>query len=322
MKSRSFMKSAAQLALAAIVAVPLLSAASAEQNRDDLRLGLELKLEQSGPILVHRAEVVVTGSDLAGFLGTIPPEHRWGFVQAEERVGRTLENLLLQQALFKQALAGDFLDSPEQQVAVHNAVRTEIARRYLVHLAEQEKLANYEQQARELYLSDPEAFRLPPTWTFRHVLLTVPTPAAEIETLERIVALHERISAGSETLEAIALAYSEDETVGDNSGLLAGIQLSQLDPQFAVALESLAPGELSAPVRSQFGWHLIELVAQNQGVIPEFDEIRAELEFQARERHRDRVVERVSSELFARGGYVHQEALNAFLEDYLDQLNP
>lgn len=307
-------------ALLALAAFFIWSTVVFAEDQDVWRTEFALQFQQKGPVLVHRDGVLLTGENFAGFLKTIPIEHRWGFLQSEQRIRATLESLLLQQDLLSQALDSGFLEDEELQAALFHVVSAEIGRRYIMHLAETEKLQSYEQQARELFLADPEAFRGTPTWTFRHILLVVPSPDAEVETVDRLMALRERLESGEESFEELALTYSDDETVADNNGLLESVHLSQLDPQFAAALQSLPVGQLSAPVRSQFGWHLIELVSENEGVIPEFDEIKLELEFEARERHRDRIVERLSRDLVGRGGYVHQEALNAFLEEYLEQL--
>lgn len=305
--------------ICAFIIISLISpVAIAEDDVGAQRFSTTLEFAQTGPILVQREDLVIAGSDLEGFLGTMPRELRWGFTQDQTRLGRAIENLLLQQALFQEAVDVGYSQSEELRADLHHAIRTEIARSYLFHLAESEELDSYEQQARELYLQNPEAYRLPETWSFRHVLLKVDTPDDEIDAFQRILAQHERVRSGDVTMEEVALSSSEDETVQENSGLIAGVQLSQLDPQFAQALQSLAVGEISPPVRSGFGWHIIQLESRDEGQVPEFAQIRSELEADLRKKHRDRVIERYARALFQKGGNLKTAALEEFLADYFD----
>ncbi len=60
---------------------------------------------------------------------------------------------------------------------------------------------------------------------------------------------------------ALAQAHSEDLITKDNGGDLGWINLESLDSNVAQALKQLKPGEISKPVRSALGWHLIQLDA-------------------------------------------------------------
>lgn len=298
----------------------LCSKALAVDDPDGLRLeGVEL-LAQDGPVLVQRDDVVLTTSDLAGFLATIPMEHRWGFVQSRDQFMRSLENLLLEQALIRESVAAGLHEDFEIMAQVSSLLRSELARRFVVQQFAQAQLDSYETQARELFLADPSAFRSEDAWSFRHVLLTVPDPTGELQVVDSIKHLHKRIAGGELTLEQAALQYSEDVATQADGGLMVNIRLNQLDEAFGQVLAGLSVGEVSSPVRSQFGWHLIELVERREGAIPEFEDVRMELEERARDRHRETFVDRMLSDLFSRGGVVDDEALDAFLEEYFEGL--
>ncbi len=57
--------------------------------------------------------------------------------------------------------------------------------------------------------------------------------------------------------EVVAAARSTDTASGRQGGDLGCLDGQQLDPAFAAAANSLPLGQVSAPVQSQFGWHLI-----------------------------------------------------------------
>jgi foldase protein PrsA len=61
---------------------------------------------------------------------------------------------------------------------------------------------------------------------------------------------------------ALAKKISIDPSAKDNSGAIGAQSASGLDPAYAAAAASLKPGEISQPVQSQFGWHVIRLVSK------------------------------------------------------------
>jgi peptidyl-prolyl cis-trans isomerase C len=73
---------------------------------------------------------------------------------------------------------------------------------------------------------------------------------------------------------ALAKRISTDPSAKQNSGALPATPASQLDEGFARAAIALAPGEISHPVHTQYGWHVIHLV--DEQVTP-FEEVRGQL---------------------------------------------
>ena len=62
-------------------------------------------------------------------------------------------------------------------------------------------------------------------------------------------------------------------------------------PKFETVAFSLAEGELSQPVRTQFGWHLILLHERTQPQISPFEEMREKIVEYLTERRKDKVFE-------------------------------
>ena len=80
----------------------------------------------------------------------------------------------------------------------------------------------------------------------------------------------------------LAKKYSIDTGSATKGGDLGTVPASQLDQTFARAAEALRPGQISKPVHTQFGWHIIELVSVQ---VPPLAQVRAQLvgPLQARE---------------------------------------
>ena len=87
--------------------------------------------------------------------------------------------------------------------------------------------------------------------------------------------LRNDISEGK-NFEALAKEYSIGPT-GKNGGKLNWFDLDSMVPEFSTALMVLSEGDISQPVQTKFGWHLIKLNKTREKKIPEFQKIRAQL---------------------------------------------
>ena len=76
--------------------------------------------------------------------------------------------------------------------------------------------------------------------------------------------------------EILAKEHSIGPT-GKNGGNLNWFDLSTMVPEFSTALMVLSEGDISQPVKTEFGWHLIKLNKTREKQIPELKEVRDQL---------------------------------------------
>jgi len=127
----------------------------------------------------------------------------------------------------------------------------------------------------------------------RHILLRTGEAASDEDVQRRLLALRERIVNG-EDFANLARANSEDKVSAAKGGELGWINPGNTVPQFEEAVDKLAPGQLSEPFRTPFGWHLLEVQERRQ--VDSTDEMRLQ---QAKEAIRQRKAEE-ATELFLR----------------------
>lgn len=65
---------------------------------------------------------------------------------------------------------------------------------------------------------------------------------------------------------------------GPNGGALGWFTAGMMVPEFEAAVFELEPGEVSAPVQTQFGWHVVLLNETREQAAPTLEDVRAELE--------------------------------------------
>ncbi len=93
----------------------------------------------------------------------------------------------------------------------------------------------------------------------RHILIRVDANTTEEQASRRLADVRDRLRLG-EPFERLARAISQDPGSAPKGGELDWAYPGDLVPEFERALGQLRPGELSLPVRTMFGLHLIELL--------------------------------------------------------------
>ena len=90
-----------------------------------------------------------------------------------------------------------------------------------------------------------------------HILIKVTPAITEERALERARQLSHRLAMG-ENFEELAQRYSEDSSA-PQGGDLGWLNPGETVPAFEQAMNALQPGQVSEPVLSQFGWHIIRV---------------------------------------------------------------
>lgn len=125
----------------------------------------------------------------------------------------------------------------------------------------------------------------------RHILIKPSELTSESDAKTRLQQIRERVEQGGAKFEDLARQYSEDLGSGAKGGELNWVNPGDLVPEFQKAMDALKPGELSQPVQSPFGWHLIQVLERRQQDVTEERQ-----RLQARQNIRDRKSEEAFQE--------------------------
>ena len=90
----------------------------------------------------------------------------------------------------------------------------------------------------------------------RHILIKTSEIVSDADARRRLVDLRERIVQGGASFAELARQHSADISAA-KGGDLGWIYPGDTVPEFEQAMDALKPGEVSQPVQSPFGWHLI-----------------------------------------------------------------
>lgn len=102
----------------------------------------------------------------------------------------------------------------------------------------------------------------------RHILVETGELLGDEAALDLLRDLKGRIDAGANFAD-LAHAHSDDVASASTGGDLGWVNPGEMVPEFEQAMTALAIGELSEPVQTPFGWHLVQVVARRERDVTE-----------------------------------------------------
>ena len=208
----------------------------------------------------------------------------------DEFVRRMAESKLL-------AAKGKLLEldkTPEYKLALARAKDDLLAREFLTRegAALQKKLVVGEAEVKAYYDAHPDRFRQPELVSVRHILVSVKKGEdqqglSDADAKARVAKVQAELKKGAK-FEALAKKYSDDPGSKDNGGLYADADPSAWVPEFGAAARTQPVGKVGAPVKTQFGYHLMKVEGRKPGRQVPFEDAKETAEKQA---HQERQVQ-------------------------------
>lgn len=200
---------------------------------------------------IRASEVRMAFDDVIGQLPNLPPKLRYPFV-----VEFLVERHLLAQLANKEGIGES--DDYKQRLAAYQAKALRDS--YLSQVigpkvTDTEIKAVYDAESKKV--TETERVRA------RHILV-----ASEKEAKDILAKLK-----GGAKFEDLAKQYSLDGSK-DYGGDLGYFTAPEMVPAFSKAAFALKPGEISQPVKTDFGWHIIKLEDRKQGAAQPFDQVK------------------------------------------------
>jgi peptidyl-prolyl cis-trans isomerase C len=240
---------------------------------------------QDNGVFATQGGVVLTQDELdAAFMG-IPVANRLAFIRDGEKVEKFVKSLLRNKLIAVDAQQAGFDQGPMVRNRLQLATEKELAETWIVNLVENAPDADYEAMALEHYLANPEEYRTPEMVDVSHILIRSDS-RSEQEALEIASKLRKDLRADPSQFDAFVVEYSEDPAKQSNGGRYPGVQRGQMVKPFeATAFLLEEPGQISEPVQTNYGYHIIRL---NKVMAPElvpFPQLKQGLMQQAKEKY-------------------------------------
>jgi len=140
----------------------------------------------------------------------------------------------------------------------------------------------------------------------RHILLRPGPQLSQADAVARLTQYREQIATGKATFEALAREHSQDGSAREG-GDLGWANPGQFVPEFEEAMNRLSPGEVSLPLVSRFGVHLLRVDERRQAALSEREQ-RDVVRGQVREKKAAEALERWTQEVRGRAFVEYRDA--------------
>jgi peptidyl-prolyl cis-trans isomerase C len=232
---------------------------------------------------IHESEVAMAEEELGAALQRVPPQMR------REQIISYLSSI----ALLSQA-AGAKKTSPNADVQQRLAfLRKKLTAE--AYLRDEVKAALTDEELHKVYDEIARSMAGQEEVHARHILFRVENAQDEKANQEaeaKAKAALERIKKG-EDFAALAAELTEEPAGKERGGDLGYFTKDRMVPEFADVAFKMYAGQVSNPVKTAFGWHIIKVEDKRQRKVPEFDLVKDQIAEIASQRAQGQIVEKL-----------------------------
>jgi peptidyl-prolyl cis-trans isomerase C len=243
-------------------------------------------------VLAENGETRLTRADYDADIQRLPAEMREAFASDPRRLSTYLTNLLIVKTLAAQARKAGLENDPVLQRRIALEVDRALADLQLRRLEEaagkefDAKAGEYVVKARELYLIDQNKYRMPEQINASQILFDLKHHTPE-EALALAQETRKKLVAGAD-FTATAKEVSDDPTAKSNGGQIGWFTRDRMDPSFSqAAFDIKSVGDISEPIKSRFGYHLIRLEGRRAAEVRPFEAVEPQIMAELRKRYVD-----------------------------------
>jgi peptidyl-prolyl cis-trans isomerase C len=226
---------------------------------------------QAGGTTVGEAVVVatysgkkLTSADVVEEIERLPGPSR-AYLSAPDRKRQFVENMILNDLLFAEAQKAGYDKDPEIEKQLADMRKRLVVQRLMREYQTPPTITD--DDAKKYYDDNPNLFSSTQIKA-SHILVK------DEETAKR---LHDQLVADPSKFADLAKQESVDKTSGAKGGDLGKFGQGRMVPEFERVAFSLKPGQLSDPVKTQYGWHLILVSEREEGERKPFDQVKDQI---------------------------------------------
>ena len=216
-------------------------------------------------ILAKVGDKEISNLDIDSAIQGLDPYQAQQF-QTEEGRKYVLEDLINQELLYMYA-KDNKIDQDEAFRKEMAEIEKNVLKQYIINQI-LTSVQVTDDEKRTFFEANKANFSNPPSANAKHIL---------VDTEEKANEILAQIKAGEVTFEDAARAHSTCPSK-DQGGDLGTFGKGQMVPEFEEATFAMNVGDISEPVKTQFGYHLIKLEAKNEESIPTFEEVADKVE--------------------------------------------
>jgi hypothetical protein len=280
------------------------------------------KSSSDSEVLAKRGDGIVTQAMFTAQADRIPSESRFEALRHRGRLQEVINTLLLRVQLAAEARKAGFQNEQVMIDRMHLAAEGELAAAWTEHYVETRPQGDYEQLAFEYYQLNQNEMLTEAKVDVSHILISTKERSPE-DALGLATSIYQELEIDPSRFDLLVTEYSEDPSAASNKGHFYDVERGAMVEPFEKAAFALQAGEISAPVKTTFGYHIVRTDVQKPKGKLSFEEVKQQLMDTKRKQHSERIkqdyISGLSSiEVEMSGEQLEELVIRLFGEDYVD----
>ncbi|RQR62338.1 peptidylprolyl isomerase [Burkholderia sp. Bp9126] len=241
-------------------------------------LSMPLVATAQEDVIANVPQASVTQADIAALLQSAGAEARTRLAADPAALDQLVRGTLAQKALLADAKSKGWDKQADVQAAIEQARRDIIARSYLASVNAPPADYPSDAEIQSAYERNRAAFTVPRALHVAQIYLAV-APDADAATVERTRKEAADLASRARTgdFAALAKAHSQDNASAVNGGDLGFVPDTAMLPAVRQAADALKPGQVSAPIRTSTGFHVVKLIETRAAAPSPLADVKARL---------------------------------------------
>jgi peptidyl-prolyl cis-trans isomerase C len=265
---------------------PLLAAAllafAASQSFAQTKPEARTQVPGDTPLIID-GKIVVDATDFNAGILRVPEERRIEVRTSHERIATVVDNIFLTRSMAQRARADGLDKDPVVQRRMQQAAEQVLAELYRNKITREVNAINLDVRARELYRADPSKWVVEEQVHIQHILVNLVGRTRD-QALARAKMITDKVRAEPDNFLTFAQQYSDDPERRGNRGDLGFNSAKSLSEGIRTAVATMKPGQISDPVETEHGWHIVKYIGRMPARQQTFEEVKEHLVSEERQR--------------------------------------
>jgi peptidyl-prolyl cis-trans isomerase C len=236
-------------------------------------------------IIAKIGDRVVTLAEIKAEFARIPPQFMAHF-NTPEKKEQYVRNLVDRSLFSMEAKAQGFMDKPDVQEKINSYVDRVLYAEFMKELTQNIQVT--EADCRSYYESNSAEFTEKERVKASHIVVKTEEEAQQVK---------QELNQGGDWSE-LAKQYSIERGTRDRGGDLGYFSEGRMPKEFEAVAFAMNPGDVSEPVKTALGFHIIKLEDKKPAEVLPFDEVKSRIQNNLMNEMRQQRVEGVRDQLF------------------------
>lgn len=222
-------------------------------------------------VIARVGDAEIKAADLRPYLADLSAEQQAALAKDPARLNQFLRTLIVERLLLKQALAAKWEQQPAVVAQLEQLRQNAIAQGYLA--AKAAVPADYPSAAevQAAYDANRDALVVPRQLRLAQIFIAAPKDAKEPE---KLATVRKALASNPEKFAELARTSSDEAKSAAQGGEIGWLRVNEIQPDVRDAAAALAKGAISAPIRTDDGWHILRLIDVREAAPAPFADVR------------------------------------------------